>query len=224
MENTNNKSNENYINIIAQYTGSRAISVKNFIAANNLDAAKLANDLSQDQKTERKNFASAIAGKSKPDYLNQLKTKYTLNEGYEPVSFWDTKHGEAILGMAEEDKLDEDLFKHYLTCLIENGDPEKQNELNRIAYQINIDPSHFNSYTKQIAAMIEGLKKEYEIYIVAPLITKGTINEVIDKVLGVQFDQKVLVSSNPKRYKITTDQFETLLPQIIKIRKDKNNL
>ena len=73
MENTNNKSNENYINIIAQYTGSRAISVKNFIAANNLDAAKLANDLSQDQKTERKNFASAVAGKSKPDYLNQPK-------------------------------------------------------------------------------------------------------------------------------------------------------
>ena len=224
MQNTNIQSNENDISTIAQYTGSRAIAVKNFITANNLDAARLANDLSKDQKTERKNFASAINGKARLEYLNQLKNKYSLNESAESLSFWQSEHGQEILDMVKDDKLDEVLVKRYLTSLIENGDQEKPHVLNQIAYQININPSHFDLFTQQIDAMIKRLKQEYEIYLVAPLITKGKIDEVVDKVLGVHFDQKIQNTSNTRRYIITLAQFQTLLPQIIKSRKAKYNI
>lgn len=142
MQNTNIQSIENYISTIAQYTGSRAIAVKNFITANNLDAAKLANDLSQDQKTERKNFASAINGKARLEYLNQLKAKYSINESTEPLSFWQTEHGQKILDMANDDKLDEVLVKCYLTSLIDNGNQENSYVLDQLAFQINVNPNH----------------------------------------------------------------------------------
>lgn len=214
-----NTANKDHINVIAQYTGSRANAVLNFIAANNLDAAKLANDLSNDQKAERKNFASAINGKARLEYLNQLKAKYTINEGIEPLSFWQSYHGKRILEMANDEKLDAVMLKRYLTSLIENGNQEKPHVLNQIAYQININPDQFDLYTQQIDAMIIRLNQEYEIYLVAPLITKGSICEIVDKVLGVHFDQEIQYRSNPRRFIITVAQFQTLLPQIIKLRK-----
>jgi hypothetical protein len=79
-----NEVEESDVNTIAQYTGSRANAVRNFIATNNLDPAKLAIDLSKDQKAERNNFAAAISGRAKSEYLLKLKTKYTLNENKEP--------------------------------------------------------------------------------------------------------------------------------------------
>ena len=224
MENTKNKSNENHINIIAQYTGSRAISVKNFIAANNLDATKLANALSNDQKMERKNFASAIAGRARIEYLDQLITKYSLNENREPLDFWHSKYGQTIFDMNKDNKFDRDLVRQYFLSLISTNAPKWRHELNRIAMAININPQEFELYTEQIDAMVERLEAEFDIYIATPCLTKGKINEVIDKVLGVHFDQEIQNTLNPRRYIITVAQFQTLLPQIIKSRKAKYNI
>ena len=158
MQNTNIQSNENDIRTIAQYTGSRANAVRNFIAANHLDAAKLANDLSNDQKTERKNFASAVVGRARIEYLDHLKT------------------------------------------------------------------NDFESFTKQIDAMVERLEAEFEIYATAPCLTKGKLNEVIDKVLGVHFDQEIQSNAKPKRYKITLMQLEKLIPKIITNKRAKTKI
>jgi hypothetical protein len=226
MQTSNNQSNEKYINTIAQYTGIRAIAVKNFIAANNLDPIKLARDLSLDQKTERKNFASAVSGKARAEYLDQLKTKYTLNENEnenrEPLTFWQSKYGKIIRQMNKGD-FDEGLVKQYFNSLIGNGEPEWRQVLNRIALEININPNEFESFSAQIDSMVERLKDEYEIYQENKPLTKGKINEVIDKVLGVHFDQGVQQSTKPKRFKITLDQLQTLMPSIIIDRKTKTD-
>jgi hypothetical protein len=212
------------LNTIAQYTGSRANAVRNFIAANNLDAAKLANDLSNDQKTQRKNFALAIVGKARTEYLEQLKTKYSLNENREPLNFWHSKYGQIILNLNKENRFDHDLIRQYLLSLISNGVPEWRRELNRIAMDININPQEFETFTQQINAMAERLEAEFEIYITTPCLTKGKLNEVIDKVLGVHFDQEIQSDAKPKRFKITLAQLEKLIPVIITNRKAKNDL
>jgi hypothetical protein len=222
MESRQNASNEKYINTIAQYTGIRAIAVKNFIAANNLDPIKLARDLSLDQKTERKNFASAVSGKARAEYLDQLKTKYTLNENREPLTFWQSKYGEIILQMNKGD-FDEGQVKQYFNSLIGNGEREWRHVLNRIALEININPNEFESFSAQIDSMVERLKDEYEIYQENKPLTKGKINEVIDKVLGVHFDQEIQQSTKPKRFKITLDQLQILIPSIIIDRKTKTD-
>lgn len=224
MQNTNIQSNENDIRTIAQYTGSRANAVRNFIAANHLDAAKLANDLSNDQKTERKNFASAVVGRARIEYLDHLKTKYSINENREPLNFWVSKYGQIILDINKENNFDRDLVKQYFISLISNGMPEWKHELNRIAIDININPNDFESFTKQIDAMVERLEAEFEIYATAPCLTKGKLNEVIDKVLGVHFDQEIQSNAKPKRYKITLMQLEKLIPKIITNKRAKTKI
>jgi hypothetical protein len=195
--------------------------VRNFIAVNNLDATKLANDLSNDQKTERKNFASAIAGRARMEYLDQLKSKYSLNENREPLDFWESKYGQIILNLNKENHFEKDLVRQYLISLINNGVPEWRHELNRIAMDININPQEFELYTEQIDAMVERLEAEFEIYITTPCLTKGKINEVIDKVLGVHFNQEIQGTGKPKRFKITLAQLQSLIPRIINDKKAK---
>ena len=224
MQNTNIQSNENDISTIAQYTGSKANAVRNFIAANHLDAAKLANDLSNDQKTERKNFASAVAGRARIEYLDQLKTKYSINENREPLNFWESKYGKIILDFNKENHFDKDLVRQYFISLISNGAPEWRHELNRIALDLNINPQEFKSFTQQIDAMVERLEAEYEIYITTPCLTKGKLNEVIDKVLGVHFNQEIQSNVKPKRFKITLVQLESLIPKIIINKRAKINI
>jgi hypothetical protein len=225
METNQKTSNEKYINTIAQYTGSRAIAVRNFINANNLDPIKLAADLSLDQKTERKNFASAVSGKARAEYLEQLKTKYTLNENEnrEPLTFWQTKYGKIILQMNkyEFDKL---IVKQYLNGLIGNGDPHCKLILNRIALDLNINPNEFESFYHQIEAMVERMNDEYEIYQENMPLTKGKINEVIDKVLGMHFDREIQRTGKPKRFKITLTQLQLLIPRIISNKRAKTEI
>ena len=219
-----NEVDETHVNTIAQYTGSRANAVRNFIAANNLDAAKLANDLSNDQKTQRKNFASAIAGRAKSEYLDQLKTKYSLNENKEPLDFWQSKYGQIILDLNKENRFDHNLVRQYFLSLISNGVPEWRHELNRIAMDININHQQFELYTEQIDAMLERLEAEFDIYITTPCLTKGKINEVIDKVLGVHFNQAIQSNDKPKRFRITLAQLETLIPRIMNNKRSKTEI
>ena len=209
------------VNTIAQYTGSRANAVRNFISTNNLDPAKLATDLSKDQKAERKNFASAIAGRARMEYLDQLKSKYSLNENREPLDFWQSKYGQIILDMNKENKFDRDLVRQYFLSLISTNAPKWRHELNRIAMDININPQEFELYTEQIDAMVDRLEDEFDIYITTPCLTKGKINEVIDKVLGVHFNQEIQGTGKPKRFKITLAQLQSLIPRIINDKKAK---
>jgi len=73
---------DQYINTIAMWTGTRAAAINQFIKANQLDAVKLAADLSRNAKEERKNFASAISGNVNNEYLINLRAKYALAEGF----------------------------------------------------------------------------------------------------------------------------------------------
>jgi len=230
MDNNEHKSNEinevedAYVNTIAQYTGSRANTVKNFIATNNLDPAKLATDLSKDQKAERKNFASAIAGRAKTEYLQNLKSKYSLNENREPLEFWHSKYGQIIIDMNKENRFDRELVRQYFLSLISSGAPEWRHELNRIALDININHQEFELYTEQIDAMVERLESEFDIYITTPCLTKGKINEMIDKVLGMHFDQEIQSNDKPKRFRITLGQLETLIPRIMNNKRSKTEI
>jgi hypothetical protein len=230
MNNNDDKTNDinevegDDVNTIAQYTGSRANAVRNFIATNNLDPAKLAIDLSKDQKAERNNFASAVAGRAKSEYLLKIKTKYTLNENREPLEFWHSKYGQIIFDMNKENKFDRDLVRQYFLSLISTNAPKWRHELNRIAMDININPQEFELYTEQIDAMVERLQVEFEIYITTPYLTKGKINEVIDKVLGVHFNQEIQGTAKPKRFKITLAQLELLIPKIIINKKAKTDI
>jgi hypothetical protein len=88
---------DNNINIIAQVTGTRAAAISKFIKANQLDAVRLAADLSRDAKQERKNFASAISGNANNEYITNLRTKYALAEGIGVIGFWETPYGYTIL-------------------------------------------------------------------------------------------------------------------------------
>jgi hypothetical protein len=230
MNNNDGKTNDinevegDDVNTIAQYTGSRANAVRNFISANNLDPAKLAIDLSKDQKTERKNFAAAISGRARIEYLDHLKTKYSLNENREPLDFWQSKYGQIILDLIKENCFDHDLVRQYFLSLISTNAPKWRHELNRIAMDININPQEFKSFTEQIDAMVERLESEFEIYSTTPCLTKGKINEVIDKVLGVHFDQEIQSNDKPKRFKITLAQLEMLIPKIIINKKAKTDI
>jgi predicted aldo/keto reductase-like oxidoreductase len=63
---------DQYINTIAMWTGTRAAAITNFLKANQLDAVKLAADLSRNATEERKDFASAISGYADNEYLINL--------------------------------------------------------------------------------------------------------------------------------------------------------
>jgi hypothetical protein len=73
---------DQYINTIAMWTGTRAAAITNFLKANQLDAVKLAADLSRNATEERKDFASAISGYADNEYLINLRKKYKLAEGF----------------------------------------------------------------------------------------------------------------------------------------------
>jgi LytS/YehU family sensor histidine kinase len=73
---------DHYINTIAMWTGTRAAVITNFLKANQLDAVKLAADLSRNATEERKDFASAISGYADNEYLINLRKKYKLAEGF----------------------------------------------------------------------------------------------------------------------------------------------
>jgi hypothetical protein len=73
---------DHYINTLAMWTGTRAAAISNFLKANQLDAVKLAADLSRNATEERKDFASAISGYADNEYLINLRKKYKLAEGF----------------------------------------------------------------------------------------------------------------------------------------------
>jgi hypothetical protein len=73
---------DQYINTIAKYTGTRASAISKFIKSNRLDVVKLSVDLSRDATEERKDFASAISGYADNEYLINLRKKYKLAEGF----------------------------------------------------------------------------------------------------------------------------------------------
>jgi hypothetical protein len=73
---------DHYINNLAQLTGTRAAVINQFIKANQLDAVKLAADLSRNATEERKDFAPAISGYADNEYLINLRKKYKLAEGF----------------------------------------------------------------------------------------------------------------------------------------------
>ena len=73
---------DHYINTLAMWTGTRAAAITSFLKANQLDAVKLAADLSRNATEERKDFASAISGYADNEYLINLRKKYKLAEGF----------------------------------------------------------------------------------------------------------------------------------------------
>ena len=128
---------DQYINTIAKYTGTRASAISQFIKANQLDAVKLAADLSRNATEERKDFASAISGYADNEYLINLRKKYKLTEGF----------GEQITNSNKQNKrykITEIQLKMLLDRLLQNSnDIENEdynnNEIKSLRFKIKGD-------------------------------------------------------------------------------------
>ena len=128
---------DQYINTIAMWTGTRAAAINQFIKANQLDAVKLAADLSRNATEERKDFASAISGYADNEYLINLRKKYKLAEGF----------GEQITNSNKQNKrykITEIQLKMLLDRLLQNSnDIENEdynnNEIKSLRFKIKGD-------------------------------------------------------------------------------------
>jgi len=128
---------DQYINTIAKYTGTRASAISQFIKANQLDAVKLSVDLSRDATEERKDFASAISGYADNKFLINLRKKYKLAEGF----------GEQITNSNKQNKrykITEIQLKMLLDRLLQNSnDIENEdynnNEIKSLRFKIKGD-------------------------------------------------------------------------------------
>jgi len=128
---------DHYINNLAQLTGTRAAVINQFIKANQLDAVKLAADLSRNATEERKDFASAISGYADNEYLINLRKKYKLAEGF----------GEQITNSNKQNKrykITEIQLKMLLDRLLQNrSDIENEdctnNEIKSLRFRVKGD-------------------------------------------------------------------------------------
>ena len=128
---------DQYINTIAMWTGTRAAAINQFIKANQLDAVKLAADLSRNATEERKDFASAISGYADNEYLINLRKKYKLAEGF----------GEQITNSNKQNKrykITEIQLKILLDRLLQNrNDIENEdytnNEIKSLRFRVKGD-------------------------------------------------------------------------------------
>jgi LytS/YehU family sensor histidine kinase len=128
---------DQYINTIAMWTGTRAAAINQFIKANQLDAVKLAADLSRNATEERKDFASAISGYADNEYLINLRKKYKLAEGF----------GEQITNSNKQNKrykITEIQLKMLLDRLLQNrNDIENEdytnNEIKSLRFRVKGD-------------------------------------------------------------------------------------
>jgi hypothetical protein len=128
---------DQYINTIAMWTGTRAAAITSFLKANQLDAVKLAADLSRNATEERKDFASAISGYADNEYLINLRKKYKLAEGF----------GEQITNSNKQNKrykITEIQLKMLLDRLLQNrNDIENEdytnNEIKSLRFRVKGD-------------------------------------------------------------------------------------
>ena len=128
---------DHYINNLAQLTGTRAAVINQFIKANQLDAVKLAADLSRNATEERKDFAPAISGYADNEYLINLRKKYKLAEGF----------GEQITNSNKQNKrykITEIQLKMLLDKLLQNrSDIENEdctnNEIKSLRFRVKGD-------------------------------------------------------------------------------------
>ena len=120
------------INTIAQFTGTRASAISKFIQANQLDAVKLATDLSRDATEERRDFATAISGNANNEYLINLRARYALSERI------DSQIGERISNSKNKSikryKITEMQLKILLDGLLKNRN-DIENESTVVAVQ-----------------------------------------------------------------------------------------
>ena len=130
------------INTIAQFTGTRASAISKFIQANQLDAVKLAIDLSRDATEERRDFATAISGNANNEYLINLRAKYALSERI------DSQIGERISKSKNKSikryKITEMQLKILLDGLLKNrndieNEEDDNNEINSLRFRVKGD-------------------------------------------------------------------------------------
>lgn len=130
------------INTIAQFTGTRASAISKFIQANQLDAVKLATDLSRDATEERRDFATAISGNANNEYLINLRAKYALSERI------DSQIGERISNSKNKSikryKITEMQLKILLDGLLKNrndieNEEDDNNEINSLRFRVKGD-------------------------------------------------------------------------------------
>jgi hypothetical protein len=133
---------DHYINTLAQLTGTRAFSISQFIKANQLDAVKLATDLSRDATEERRDFATAISGNANNEYLINLRAKYALSERI------DSQIGERISNSKNKSikryKITEMQLKILLDGLLKNrndieNEEDDNNEINSLRFRVKGD-------------------------------------------------------------------------------------
>lgn len=206
------------VNTIAQFTGTRASAVMNFIKANNLDAIRLAADLSRDAKQERKNFASAISGNAENDYLINLKTKYAISEGIGVIGFWETPYGYTILRLLNSGDFNGELVKDYLISIGGNNHTRWRNTIETIAREIGINPINYDMYKDMLDEMVGRIGSLYQLYIDAQPITKLSINETINGLFGKRMPKPIKKNIPIKRYLITETQLQMLLNRLLQIR------
>jgi hypothetical protein len=130
------------INTIAQFTGTRASAISKFIQANQLDAVKLATDLSRDATEERRDFATAISGNANNEYQINLRAKYALSERI------DSQIGERISNSKNKSikryKITEMQLKILLDGLLKNrndieNEEDDNNEINSLIFRVKGD-------------------------------------------------------------------------------------
>ncbi len=130
------------INTIAQFTGTRASAISKFIQANQLDAVKLATDLSRDATEERRDFATAISGNANNEYLINLRAKYALSERN------DSQIGKRISNSKNKSikryKITEMQLKILLDGLLKNrndieNEEDDNNEINSLRFRVKGD-------------------------------------------------------------------------------------
>lgn len=209
--------NKQAINNLAVYTGVRTAALRQFIRKYNLDVPKLERNVMK-YKNVRKDLAAAISGYENNELVVKIVSDYGLEENRRADDFFTSKYGSMILKLLKRNgnKFSNDIVKQYLDGL--NTDDYKWARImDFIGTDLGLNIAMYSTYEEQEKDMLDAIEKLYKQYTPTNekiVISKKTVNEMVEK--ATQDDIEIKQERQAmKRIVINVAQFEALLNHIL---------
>jgi hypothetical protein len=213
-------------NNLAIYTGIRKASLSKFVRKYNLDIDKLTKNVMK-YKNVRKDLVAAVSGYDENPLAQEFIDKYSLDEGRRADEFFTTKHGKAIFNLLKRNgkEFSKDLISQYFDKL--NIDDYRWAKImDRVCFELGLNYANYNTYAEQEVDMINAIEKLYREYSPSnknTIVSKKTIDEMLDRALKIDTEEEVERRAL-KRIVIDVGQFEALLNMLINMNSKPVNI
>jgi hypothetical protein len=141
-----------------------------------------------------------------------------MDESRRAEDFFSSKHGKAIFNLLNQNGkvFNRELVKQYLDEL-NSSDILWARMVDFISSDLGLNPSNYNTYNEQEADMIDAIEKLYREYSPSnnnTIVSKKTIDEMLDRAVKINSNE-VVVNRAIKRVVINIVPFEALINVLI---------